>query len=1460
MNMKEAENPNQKPSSSNASSTKGGGSSATGRSSPKSTRLRGVKQREIAGAVSDSWPDALEDIVQYCTQRLSNHLEGDFKDLESTAFVKSLRKARAIWGEKGKMPPELTIFSRLTGLVSYQVHNRKYVCVQYPSSNLAGWQEALHWLVREYAPGKVALENNPSISELFSILLDHLNGHASLDLGEGDKSLDEDNEEEELNIGEIHPARRSSIRDWQVRRESLITEEYEHEEEGESFYAYPMVEILVSNDAKHMVVIFVSPLDENFVDEKVDDSHRCTEITLALYDVDKLIYPGATDLLAPQLKQAFARVLFTSMHHQASKALMSSFNHQNVILRHWVAEASKGHNGLVDEQQLKAEFDPFRFCEAVVDKILCARMPSLTGVEVYPFDRVYIFKEAGSSTNQDQSQPVEMLVLEASILSNNPADRGRYLTRKERIIRKTQDFECDASQKIIADENTFRFYIHGGDKCLLLSTKATLSQTEKTEVESRSLSSARSNGDNQGANAKSYRISIPEDQEDSELSVILSNLFGRLMKDNYQNKTHTHPLSGDILAKSDTFSDEFEQNRLSVTEKFDPDGLLFRYAHGVNLGRDVPILSRLEARYSEFLDFHYRERNNQHLMEQYRQDNLNETDIETLLKAEKEKQENDKKSAQTGEEMEVYSKVKQTAKVVYISFSWDLHDANMSYLREKDDLETEEGGKGGTVGQRNDEAILGEEYTYTMLLVADQDPEKSIAQLNSERENLRLFLQLIMKRIWTDSVNERERLDKKSRIIQLSLNQFLHRAKAMVPKKKDKEFFDDQYKRLRQIIKPYGTSLANKEMETGEQVIATLLGLEKITGIEDTHQAVMLRAQQLLNNAKCPLEDLRLEIKDIGIPPLKVKWSQAVVTEAFNDSLKNGCEAAFVTANKENKPAVKLHLQAIPTVVPQSQTQDKVEWYLDIIVENTGGPIPRETLADLNSPDPTPVKMLNENKEGAMGIGVFLNRYLLHNEIGHGADLIYINLGGGWVQTRLRLPASLLEQETAFYSDPDKLIVDDYLLYVEDDPDIYRESRLAISDQLDQYDGVTLEHARSYSSAINMVREKLPQAIFTDMKIYNDEQASRGAAQQYGEALIKQAMQHAHGKDQRPPIWIISAEYESHLRDRLEEHISTYGYQFVSAKDATPERLASQGTLSIFSDQKHPDKIEQFEKFLEHVIKKDSSNKRHQERPSFAPDPTLQTPCVTVGLRDEKFEEIEDIYHAALTDEQKTVIIVQERCTSVKGLSNTLSKWFVHSGMSNPDPILFNADEKLRMFDHVHHKNLLLFIQTNKKIKDSLPIQFQYWGWSRNLWFSSTKLSGETLAQKWIGIRMEDRGPLSQMRHDIKNEWRNPDLEVLLSEAIENINECERYLLPSNSLQEFIGELTSNGDRKTSLVLDNLLVETEGVIDNHLRFLSSVQSLYNKFTRVRENDSTMKPSIERHQTTLHILEEYLKGT
>lgn len=1420
-----------------------------------------------------SWTKTLEKVTQFSIKELSELRSTKVREIEAVVFANNLVKlAYNQKDESGNDIRELSLFSNPVGLFSFQVRNRRYVEIDYRHIGLTekfkeghdfqkilekekeNIRMVLRRLTQTLSRKVMDLKDYPTSFELLAILVDHLR---DIYMQESTAhSVDELSDEGGYRffVDEVHSSRRGAIQNWQARLEKFSYKTFGHDEETRTFYAYPYVDLFVP-EGKTLVMVMVSPLDVNFVDEKVTADHRAAEVTFALFDLGSVLYPGGVAALVPLINQTFARVLFTSMLDEATEALTASFEEHATISRYWFNMASDGLKGIIGEDQKKNHFDAFQFCDAIVHKVMCAKVPGVRNTEIYPFDRVFIFRESGTSS-MITDEPIEVTVLESSILSNNPADRARYLTRRERVLRGTEDFECDPSRKRINEDDVFQFYIHRFDGKLYLSCQSKIN--EENLVDGRSIHA-------RDADRAAYLISNHDYVEGSNISDALYNLLGRLDGNCRSKKTIESPLDRTRVVDTVTFNEDFEKRRQEVLQRADDSGLSYYYEHGVSLDTEIHLLSELQTAYNTYLDDKFKDQDERFLRDRYRQDNLSKDDVDRLLSEHKEKWNQERtrslKDPATSALKQLNSKTgKQRAKVVYVSFSWDLHDENMRMSQARSDGQDNIVGRDKTDETSDDietNAILANQYAFTMVLVADSDPEKSIAKLQAEREDLKTFFQILMRQIWMDRKSEYEYLEKKSRSIVNSLGQFSHRVKYLLSSldSKYEAEVDDLHKSLKELIRPTRNPVRKIEISGTDQIFAMLTGLPQPQVIDSQDFQTTLFNIAKSYNLKTDDEFLKdfIQVIPSSLPRLIVQWSDIIIRDAFSVMLKNACEAALGNPNKHIRPFVTVQLQAGPI----ERKNGHALWFMDIVVENSGGPIGPRLLSQLNTEEPIMV-VKSDRKDGSSGMGVFLSRYQLQNIIGSPADITIQDTANGVVQSRMRIPAECptenFEIQPAFRNE-NALSTGDYLLYVEDEPEIYKKVVGTLNRHAAE-SGVEMIHLRSYQAASDLIRLKAPLILLTDLMILKGNGTLCGT--KYGYDLIRTLMESTLDSriTYQPPIWIFTGEKESEVIEGLGD-VSQFNYRFKPHSQKLLREVGKPGTICIF-DKKLPTEITGLPDLMKQVISTCQMNMDHDPMKGMKSlaisrkQPWTQLAFEEDGLGDPL---VQAVNHSGT--EHKPIVIVTAHCATIGDIARVLSRWFMHDGIPDPD---VHSKRLCRLYDHVNHQRLVLSISLEKSMSGRLPVWLKYWGLSQNLWFSDSGGDTGSVALAWSMVHNERKGPLSVLRHDSKNKLMGPALSVLLDGVIGAIDQAETALIDKGKhLLDIEKTLISGGDLSDILekVVLNVKINRKSLITQHQYTDTKLRELDQILLNCSETDNSLVEWVKTRREILFIIMSYL---
>jgi hypothetical protein len=577
-----------------------------------------------------------------------------------------------------------------------------------------------------------------------------------------------------------------------------------------------------------------------------------------------------------------------------------------------------------------------------------------------------------------------------------------------------------------------------------------------------------------------------------------------------------------------------------------------------------------------------------------------------------------------------------------------------------------------------------------------------------------------------------------------------------------------------------------------------------------------------------------------------------VVHDAFHVLLKNAIEAAL---GVEDPSKAKVRLQV--NVTPRADTEGLKHWFLDIIVENTGGPIPASVLTRLNASEPEIVDR-NRNKVGSTGIGVFLSRYQLQEVIGGGADIHIVNAGDDRVQSRLRLPAELIADmstviETATTSPAE--ITGDYLLYVEDEPIHYHPTMDRLEPLARTYN-LELAHTTAMAPALEMCGTRVPRIVISDLHIPRRGETGEVGDFRHGIEFLRGLMQRANTTGQRPPIWVLTAEDERTVCGTLND-VDRYGYQFVRhSKDDLP-RVAEDGAICVFSGVKRLAELDFLPSLLELAMSR-TQQPLAQEKP---PPRAYRVPCRVVNMDEDQWEHALADQAEVQSRDSDVAIICQATVSDKKSLASVLSRWTSHPGLPDSDPS--SADEPAllyRLHDHVFHRRLVLQIAAASDVMEVLDLPLLYWALSRNLWLATEPLEAAKLASAWVALRDVGTGTLATLRHDLKNlRQREADESMMLDAAIKATRACENRLgvrgLTANALDKCLFRREFSEGQ-----LEAAFDDRHVVADKKSKLGKQLQSLERRLGQFPYRDERVEAILQSHRHSIQTLNDYFEGS
>lgn len=327
--------------------------------------------------------------------------------------------------------------------------------------------------------------------------------------------------------------------------------------------AYPFTGIRKIDDC-HVVVV-VTPLLAEFVDEKVAKEDRIANITLAVFrsGTSGCFRSGEIEGCSAMLRLAAGHTVSAVSSHRHQLALSRSAGESTQISRYWLGEGLVSFIAAAESSAkgLLAQEDALDFWQRFIEELLCAKVAGVEGTETFPFDRAFLFNSTGS---RDQGEEIlKVRVLEAGLMSTHPKKRG-YKTSLEREQEGIPDYQILFTDKQIRETKDFSI-VSDADGVYLVTDDGSGRRTLLVDLQT----------------LRSSRV----DEEEMQVRPI-NHKVAALLRVNV-------PVEG-----SDR-ENEVQEIIASVQESFDEIGISYQYQHGVDLQANLPAVHWLNRAYLE---------------------------------------------------------------------------------------------------------------------------------------------------------------------------------------------------------------------------------------------------------------------------------------------------------------------------------------------------------------------------------------------------------------------------------------------------------------------------------------------------------------------------------------------------------------------------------------------------------------------------------------------------------------------------------------------------------------------------------------------------------------------------------------------------------------------------------------------------------------------------------------------
>jgi len=476
----------------------------------------------------------------------------------------------------------------------------------------------------------------------------------------------------------------------------------------------------------------VTPFDENFVDNKMLEIDKVFDCSFFIYE-NPLEVDSNLGTFKSGLTFYLAKYINECSKHKLQVNMDSSIGEATDISRYWY---STGIGDLFQKDIISSfdnDKDSTQFYVKFIEELLC-KINKINNLEVYPFDRVFIFPSTGIDDVQNpdigSKEIEEITVLEAHVKSMDPLDKGGYISSWEGVA--TQDM------------------VEGYQSISGMGSR--LTEDVDLNFSDKRVTKFKWNINKIGDSIKTRKIGNIEDNS----GYIGSNLLlGTLL---LSRKIQLELLSGEKSAETNKLSRYLRKNRVN----FDEMGLYYEYSHGLTLEEEFPYLYELQNLYFDVIaDKIMMKSNNKDF-----RGNLSIPVSELKTKDIRVKYRDKIPQKILIEKLKNDIKFNYKSKVIVVSF-----DPNSI--------------------QNKEEASFVDvtRNAFTMIFVADFDFPKSVAELNAEIKDFKVLIQMVIRQIINHKANEQKIAHEQLRVRGV-LESSIHSIKSFLSNMEDKKQVD----------------------------------------------------------------------------------------------------------------------------------------------------------------------------------------------------------------------------------------------------------------------------------------------------------------------------------------------------------------------------------------------------------------------------------------------------------------------------------------------------------------------------------------------------------------------------------------------------------------------------------------------------------------------------------------------
>jgi len=952
-------------------------------------------------------------------------------------------------------------------------------------------------------------KNDVNAQSLLNIFINYLSSNDTSKCFENNSTgIQNDLREENsyISLEEIDSTTKATLKNWE--NDFIIDLDVSKSNQDEKIInklmilpAYHNLFIAISQD-NYIFVFGTSTANQHYVDERVRDIENVFTFSMSIFKAND----SPLELFDKfhLLSSTYRNVMLYEFAADLNKNIESSLGEASEVSRYWY---TTGVQKILKESKLEKSSDSELFSRLLVEEILAADIDGVDTLEVYPFDRVFLF-----------NRPIDRLIEEG--------DRNEISVAEGLLASKISITQAYINEKTnnsgMKLEDIFVHEDKDGSSQYLFEWQRTALGLKDHEV--------------------NFNKKFIKNQSAMQL---------KKLKDKYNFKSDYHAsdevvinsLLNMLLHGTDLDVEAAKQALLEYKAKYFKDDFLYLYATGVDLPKEIPILYYLQERYFEY--------------------EQSSTNTEHLRENEFQKT---KQKYMSQEEL-------RNVKVVLASYA-----------------------------PRDEESNDG----FTMIVIANQDPIKTTSELDSERDDLRTALELIVRQKFVLQKEYDEKSKKAKEDTFKTLTQAQHTLDNFLKEriKQNEEISKSDLELLRtkihDLLTPMTESLStdkkeeiynvdnedtlsrslsifqkffinNKRFDTSaQQPLAYDYFSKKIVALEKVDDRLVVFEYPLIGNTKKIIE-LTVDLNELEA--FKIDWDQEILHDVLHVMFKNACEASFEYLEKTSSTKVKIFIDLFTSKVSDTDACLNIEF-----TNFTSEPISKSRLKDIN--EKTSKITENIHKTNSSGIGVPTARGRLqhrYNDELNSAGITYTLIAKDKMKSKLYLPISLIIDESIF-ADEQNLTIDSKIFYLEDELEYYQDNAHYFNDI-----GVEYQHKTSYQGLKSSYKDE--KVLITDLNIYAKENRSTTEItdQQHGLDAIVYFME----KVPTATIIILSTGYssaEKFLIEHAKAHNFTIHNKFKGKKE--PYTHLNKQSIYIYEQKRFAQGDTEVISFLEKLIDK----------------------------------------------------------------------------------------------------------------------------------------------------------------------------------------------------------------------------------------------------------------------------------